>query len=550
MTKKQSVRISIIFITISIVSITISSIIPTISNFDMQAFANVSAGRKNLSYTDDAVWSSTRSNSTPASTTTGAFYYQRASSHLPQYNNGNYYSDFRKMIEQKQDMPNNTSPPVNSHIKIIHNNNSNTKTIGAWTPNQMPLENMTAAEQQNAIVTLLKQGFNEYYFVMSDFRNHDARMMTENLLRTTDSTALRIIILLLPPSETGPKANFDWRGWIKYFNALKASHSSFDGFAIDDFNWINTKNGNSKFRNNVDYMVHSHLSKALEKKNKDVHFYPVIYFEGFKTNTAKRYYTNFADGLILASTDNYNVTTLEHDLNIFSQVFNNKPIRYVVYTTTTSTYFEQGYGMPSDRLIMATLSIAARAADGIIIWRNIDRNVVQNYGVNSSNPKYLSHISSMEKLQIKEENDTAPTHVSPRIIGNNTKNNSDQDKSSGHHPRVLLGISGITLDRDLAQSMDLPKDYKGVVVKSVIRGEPAFKAGIKGESRDINTKGDLIIHADVIVAIDGHKVKQTQDIVKRIAHKSLGDLVKVRVNRGGQIVDLIAVLNQAAVPAY
>ena len=49
------------------------------------------------------------------------------------------------MIEQKQDMPNNTSPPVNSHIKIIHNNNSNTKTIGAWTPNQMPLENMTAA---------------------------------------------------------------------------------------------------------------------------------------------------------------------------------------------------------------------------------------------------------------------------------------------------------------------------------------------------------------------------------------------------------------------
>ena len=81
---------------------------------------------------------------------------------------------------------------------------------------------MTAAEQQNAIVTLLKQGFNEYYFVMSDFRNHDARMMTENLLRTTDSTALRIIILLLPPSETGPKANFDWRGWIQVFQCSQS----------------------------------------------------------------------------------------------------------------------------------------------------------------------------------------------------------------------------------------------------------------------------------------------------------------------------------------
>jgi S1-C subfamily serine protease len=89
-----------------------------------------------------------------------------------------------------------------------------------------------------------------------------------------------------------------------------------------------------------------------------------------------------------------------------------------------------------------------------------------------------------------------------------------------------------------------------VAVKSVIRGEPAFKAGIRGESRDINTKGDLIVHGDVIIAIDGHKVKQTQDIVKRIAHKSPGDLLKVSINRGGQIVDLIATLNQPPPPSY
>lgn len=557
MSKNQIIPIYI-FISLSIISMILGGIVPTISNFDTVAFVDVTAARKNVSYTDSTRW---RSSSGPHDSTINSFDNQIASSHMPQqyddYYSGLPYStsansstirnDFRKITEQRQDTANNSRTLVNSSIETtLPLSNSKTKTLGAWTPNQMSLQNMTPPEQQNAIATLLKQGFKEYYFVMNDFKNDDSRKMTESLLKSADSTPLKIVILLLPPSEAGRKGNFDWKGWIKYFNDLKDNHSSFEGFAIDDFNWINTKSSHNKFRNNVDYMVHSHLSKALEKKKKDVHFYPVIYFEGFKTNTAKRYYTNFADGLILASTDYYNVTTLEHDLKIFSKVFNDIPIRYVVYTTPTSTYFKQGYGMPSDRLVMATLSIAGRAADGIIIWRDIERNVVQDYAVNSSKPRYLSYVSSMERLQLKEENDTVP-HMLPGIIGNNTKNNSDNDKKSDHRqtpPRVLLGLSGITLDPDLAQSMDLPKNYKGVVVKSVIRGGPAFIAGIKGESRDIDAKGDLIVHGDVIIAIDGHKVKQIQDIVKHIAHKLPGDLLKVRLNRGGQVMDLIATLNQ------
>jgi hypothetical protein len=567
--KNKQIITLYIFITLSIISIITGGIIPTISNFDTQAFTYRPAPRQSLGYSINAIPSGSISGVQHASTN-NSFYYPITSSYMQQQHDEHYYglsspttsnssttrNDFRKIAEQKQDSANNSWTSVNSSIETtLPLSNSETKTLGAWTPNQMSLQNMTAPEQQNAIATLLKQGFSEYYFVMNDFKNDDSRKMTETLLKSADSTPLKIIILLMPPSESGPKGNFDWRGWIKYFNALKDSHSSFDGFAIDDFNWINTRSNHNKFRNNVDYMVHSDLSKALEKKKNDVHFYPVIYFEGFKTNTAKRYYTNFADGLILASTDYYNVTTLEHDLKIFSKVFNNIPIRYVVYTTPTSTYFKQGYGMPSDRLVTATLSIARRAADGIIIWRDIGRDVVQNYAVNSTNPRFLSYASSMEWTQIKEENATV-SHVLPRIIGNNTKSDNDKDNRSNHHhpvppppPRVLLGLSGITLDPDLAQSMDLPKHYKGVAVKSVIRGEPAFKAGIKGESRDINSKGDLIVHGDVIIAIDGHKVKQAQDIVKHIVHKSPGDLLEVRINRGGQIVDLIATLNQPA-PSY
>ena len=52
---------------------------------------------------------------------------------------------------------------------------------------------------------------------------------------------------------------------------------------------------------------------------------------------------------------------------------------------------------------MATLSIASRSADGIIMWTKIDSPVVQDYLSNHDNPKYMSKISTMEELQIRDE---------------------------------------------------------------------------------------------------------------------------------------------------
>ena len=110
--------------------------------------------------------------------------------------------------------------------------------FGMWAPYQLPLESIkNTTEQKNAINAILKQGYNEYYFAMGDFRSKAARSMTENLLQSADGTKLRIIIILLPPSEAGPKGNFDWNGWIEYLNSLKAKYpTSLDGFVIDDFN--------------------------------------------------------------------------------------------------------------------------------------------------------------------------------------------------------------------------------------------------------------------------------------------------------------------------
>ena len=384
---------------------------------------------------------------------------------------------------------------------------------------------------------------------MADFRSKAARSMTENLLQSADGTKLKIIIILLPPSEAGPKGNFDWNGWIEYLNVLKTKYpSSLDGFVIDDFNLSNDSahankgkenndnshnhaddgNENRVPKENVNFMLKSKLEEALQKKRKDLHFYPVLYFEGFKTNDVKRHYYNNTDGIVLASTNYYNVTDLAHNLKVFSKVFNDKPIRYVVYTARTSNYIDNS--PPSDRLILSTLSIANESGlvKGVIIFRNTNSPVIRDYLSNMNNTEYISLVSMMEKLQIKDENSSSSYGLyNPPPINSRT-------------PR--LGIITFDLTPSLAEDMGLPIKSKGAAIQSVIPGSPAYNAGLKGTILDVDKSGYLIRRGDVIISVDGHKVNEALDIVKQMKKKHLGEVVSLVVNRNGQILNMVAKL--------
>ncbi|MFZ0329113.1 MAG: hypothetical protein WAL66_17610, partial [Nitrososphaeraceae archaeon] len=363
--------------------------------------------------------------------------------------------------------------------------------FGMWAPYRLPLESIkNITEQKNAINAILKQGYNEYYFAMGDFRSKAARSMTENLLQSADGTKLKIIIILLPPSEAGPKGNFDWNGWIEYLNSLKSKYpTSLDGFVIDDFNLAkdsthgnnddNSNNGNNHAKDsnnennktpkeNVNFMLKSKLEEALQKKRKDLHFYPVLYFEGFKTNDVKKHYYNYADGIVLASNNYYNVTDLDHNLKVFSKVFNDKPIKYVVYTAKTSNYIDNS--PPSDRLILSTLAIANKSGivKDIIVWRNTNSPVIRDYLSNMNNTKYMSFVSMMEKLQIKDENTSnaysnAYGLYDPQIISDIQQEQEQQQnlKNSGndHHNNELnnKNENEKNTDHNKSSSLSLPQ---------------------------------------------------------------------------------------------
>jgi hypothetical protein len=296
-----------------------------------------------------------------------------------------------------------------SSERLLNSIRSADKPVGVWGPisnSSHTLEELRGINQSRAITDIITLGFDEYYFVMSNFEDPKLIDSTESLLQSVDNLDqdLKIIIILLPPSEGGPNGNYDWKGWIDYFNSLKQRHpNSFEGFTIDDFNWISTRN-DTKFEYNIDFMEYSNLIEALEHKREDVKFFPTVYFEGKKTDVVVDKFLNYVDGIIAVSGCYYNVSALEPQLHIFGELFDNKPIKYIVYPTITHNYSRQHYSPPSDQLVISTLSIASRIVDGILIWHKIDSPVIQEYLKNiDNNEAYLSKMNRMKEIQLKEE---------------------------------------------------------------------------------------------------------------------------------------------------
>src|SRR5947209_3978373 len=100
---------------------------------------------------------------------------------------------------------------------------------------------------------------------------------------------------------------------------------------------------------------------------------------------------------------------------------------------------------PSDRLILSTLSIANESGlvKGVIIWRNTNSPVIRDYLSNMNNTEYISLLSMMEKLQIKDENRSNsyglynPPSPSPKQEEQqnlkNSSNHHKNDKNNSDH---------------------------------------------------------------------------------------------------------------------
>src|SRR6202049_965792 len=107
----------------------------------------------------------------------------------------------------------------------------------------------------------------------------------------------------------------------------------------------------------------------------------------------------------------------------------------------------------------------------------------------------------------------------------------------GRVRRPALGISTIPISPELAGQMGLPADY-GLLIVQVVQGGAAERAGLRGGSeRAYLGNTPIFIGGDLIIAIDGEKVQDQQDLSQSMNSHRAGDTVKITVYRGKTKMD-------------
>ncbi|WP_034386249.1 S1C family serine protease [Deinococcus sp. YIM 77859] len=144
----------------------------------------------------------------------------------------------------------------------------------------------------------------------------------------------------------------------------------------------------------------------------------------------------------------------------------------------------------------------------------------------------------------------APNSFVPGVIGiavpgDLVRQSLDDLEKIGVPQRGTLGVSLVdldTLDPALRQLAGLSSS-EGALVDEVPAGTAGARAGLRGSLR--NSRGQLLAPlGDVIVAVDGQRVRNSFDVVRLVAAKRPGQTVTLRVWRNKKPVDVKVTLQK------
>ncbi len=115
---------------------------------------------------------------------------------------------------------------------------------------------------------------------------------------------------------------------------------------------------------------------------------------------------------------------------------------------------------------------------------------------------------------------------------------------AGQFDYAYLGLSGRTIDAQVARAFELPNTLTGVYVAAVVEGGPSEAAGIQGSTRQISIDGaEVGAGGDIVIAIDETPVRRFEELVGYLVTKSApGETVTLTVLRDEEELQLDVVL--------
>jgi S1-C subfamily serine protease len=120
------------------------------------------------------------------------------------------------------------------------------------------------------------------------------------------------------------------------------------------------------------------------------------------------------------------------------------------------------------------------------------------------------------------------------VPANSIKSSTAMLRDGGKPRYAYIGVSTQPLYPQLAAKLGLDTS-QGAIVSQVVKGGPADEAGIEGSERDLIFQGSSYdVGGDVIVSVNGVKIRHAEDLGHVIGDLKPGDTAEIGVIRDGE----------------
>lgn len=125
---------------------------------------------------------------------------------------------------------------------------------------------------------------------------------------------------------------------------------------------------------------------------------------------------------------------------------------------------------------------------------------------------------------------------------NRAKEVATQLITSGRVARPWLGITGISMTRDLSKELGFDVN-SGVLVVEVLPGSPAYQAGLKGGSRNMIVGSiKLPMGGDIITSLNEEKISNMKELISLLNHLKVGEIITLKIYRDHRHLELQVLL--------
>lgn len=115
----------------------------------------------------------------------------------------------------------------------------------------------------------------------------------------------------------------------------------------------------------------------------------------------------------------------------------------------------------------------------------------------------------------------------------------------GRVRRPALGVVTIPISPELGDEMGLPVDY-GLLIIQVTPGGSADQAGLRaGKERAYLGNTPIMLGGDLIVAIEGQKIEDEEDLSQMMNNHRAGDTIRMTIYRNKKKMDVSVSLGEA-----